>query len=566
MTESHIPFHSMADVGERLRWRAAQRRCRRTTQDAFRVLLVVFASLSATATSLGQEVTRSACPPAAVAVAEYEFKGVDACRRCHRVPLPEYKEDGDFVAMNESEVWLKDVHSQAYEFIKPDVSDLSDQICDQLQITDISQARQCLSCHANWLPDREQPPPTYQRGVACESCHGPSEKWEGLHWRTDWRAKPVAEKESLGMVDVRNPIKRAEQCFSCHIGNVAQGKIITHDMYAAGHPPLPSIEIESFARQMPRHWRYLNEKDEQNEKDEKRPFKLREEFVRENHQYLVSDANASIEPVAEHHHGAAAVVLGGVLALRESVELLGDMAAGSGPAWPELSALNCAACHHELATPSWRQQNGGRSRPGRPTMPEWPTALTRLAIGHTAPDRAGYELQLAALNSKLDAVRAEFEATPFGRPNKLRTACANLSNWLTANVACPVAAKPFDQPSLQRSVDLLLIIGSTETHDYDSARQIAWALRTLYCEYRPAQSADARVNKLLRDVSWELRLDLTNAPPESCLAVAPMDLAARELVSLTKDLSSSLQTAASYDPKSFRKQMQDIKEAKEKSQ
>ena len=45
-----------------------------------------------------------------------------------------------------------------------------------------------------------------------------------------------------------------------------------------------------------------------------------------------------------------------------------------------------------------------------------------------------------------------------------------------------------------------------------------------------------------------------------------MDLAARELVSLTKDLSSSLQTAASYDPKSFRKQMQDIKEAKEKSQ
>ena len=62
------------------------------------------------------------------------------------------------------------------------------------------------------------------------------------------------------MIDVRNPIVRAEQCFGCHIGNAAEGKIITHEMYAAGHPPLPNIEIESYVAQLPRHWRYLDEK------------------------------------------------------------------------------------------------------------------------------------------------------------------------------------------------------------------------------------------------------------------------------------------------------------------
>src|SRR5207248_334113 len=42
--------------------------------------------------------------------------------------------------------------------------------------------------------------------------------------------------------------------------NVKEGKIVTHEMYAAGHPPLPGIEIATFGDALPRHWETLTEK------------------------------------------------------------------------------------------------------------------------------------------------------------------------------------------------------------------------------------------------------------------------------------------------------------------
>jgi hypothetical protein len=31
-------------------------------------------------------------------------------------------------------------------------------------------------------------------------------------------------------------------------------------MYAAGHPPLPRVDLATFSDAMPRHWKYLSEK------------------------------------------------------------------------------------------------------------------------------------------------------------------------------------------------------------------------------------------------------------------------------------------------------------------
>ncbi len=42
---------------------------------------------------------------------------------------------------------------------------------------------------------------------------------------------------------------------SCHVGNATQGKVVTHPMFAAGHPPLPPIEVASFSKNEPQHWR-----------------------------------------------------------------------------------------------------------------------------------------------------------------------------------------------------------------------------------------------------------------------------------------------------------------------
>lgn len=492
----------------------------------------------------GQEA--SANPAASLAPAEHQFLGVERCEACHQEPTQAYLDRGvtDFVTLNESQVWLTDIHSRAYELIDPANSSLSQQICDKLQIADIRHAQPCLSCHANWLPGHERPP-TYQRGVACESCHGPSQDWDVPHSREDWRAKPVAEKEKLGMHDVRDPIKRGEQCLSCHIGDAASGKVVTHDMYAAGHPPLPGIEIESFARQMPIHWRYL---------DDKPAFRRRGDFVRESHRQLLGN-EATAEQLPEHHHTAAAVVLGGVMALREYADLLGDMAARPDQAWPELAVLDCTACHHELAMPSWRQDADARTSSGRPTIPRWPAALVRLAILHISPERARYDQQLAEFHARLAAVRAAFESTPFGRPAQVRTATTDLSDWLTNELIKPVAAKPFDSRALQRAFGLLTHIGSTEPQDYDSARQLAWAVRTLYCELEPKPGRDQQVRQVLRELSDALRLDLPNHPSDACAPRTPIAPAARELTPLRNGLSQNLLIAASYNPQDFRARM-----------
>ena len=40
----------------------------------------------------------------------------------------------------------------------------------------------------------------------------------------------------------------------------SEEKFITHDMYAAGHPPLPGFELGAYTRGMPLHWQRLRDK------------------------------------------------------------------------------------------------------------------------------------------------------------------------------------------------------------------------------------------------------------------------------------------------------------------
>jgi len=508
--------------------------------------------------------------PSTAALTANQFRGVDRCRDCHRAATPERIKAGvtDFISLNESEVWVSDIHSKSFELIDPAKSDLGKQICNKLGIKDIHESRACLSCHSDWRPESERPP-TYERGVACESCHGPSRKWDADHSEAIWRAKPVAEKEALGMVDVRNPIKRAEQCFGCHIGNAAEGKIITHEMYAAGHPPLPGIEIESFAAQMPRHWRYLDEKVADaksnhagNEADAP-PFLHFDRFVHKNHRYLKLGGENANEQILAHHHRAAAVVLGGVVALRESIELMRDLAVDEEPrkhTWPELASFECRACHHELATPSRRQEQRTGSIPGRPMFANWPTALIRLSIRRVSENRTSYDNKLAEFHTKLTAVKAELQRSPFGSRPRIHDTCSQLSDWLTTEVVEPVSAKPFDDRAVADAINVLIVIGSTEQHDYDSARQIAWALRVLACDALKDDTRGRTILEFLETLAPQLRLDLPNSPAHSCHPVFTID-EPRQLTPLAADPPTTLEAPILYDPERFRAQMQTLRES-----
>src|SRR5262249_9362161 len=87
-------------------------------------------------------------------------------------------------------------------------------------------------------------------------CHGAARRrdnWVGQHFDMDWRKVPLAEKNRLGLNDLRDPQRRTEKCLSCHVGNKAEGKFISHERYAAGQPPLPAVEGTAFTHNQPPH-------------------------------------------------------------------------------------------------------------------------------------------------------------------------------------------------------------------------------------------------------------------------------------------------------------------------
>ncbi len=130
---------------------------------------------------------------------------------------------------------------------------------------EVTQIDACINCHG--VPDRGVRKQQYVRetdGVTCVACHGRYADWVERHTRTDdpdWHdLDPRARQQRYGMTDLRDPAIRAETCASCHIGNTADGKIVTHEMYAKGHPPLPSFEAATFSDAQPRHWESFREK------------------------------------------------------------------------------------------------------------------------------------------------------------------------------------------------------------------------------------------------------------------------------------------------------------------
>ena len=218
-----------------------------------------------------------------------ELAGVQNCYLCHTktdvnksLPpgiIPPGGADDGWVLLNELQTWAeKDKHYQAYAVL---FNERSQQMAKTLNVVDdkgqslIHRDKRCLSCHSSipidqlmtdghgLISDQLAQDPRINLGVSCEGCHGASlgtansKGWNDIHrTKNQWRFLSPAEKfDTYGFWDVRTPVNKARICTSCHIGNVEQGKVLTHEMYAAGHPPLPGFELATFIEQEPQHWR-----------------------------------------------------------------------------------------------------------------------------------------------------------------------------------------------------------------------------------------------------------------------------------------------------------------------
>jgi hypothetical protein len=461
------------------------------------------------------------------------FDGAGSCMGCHTQPTAQRLESLDFVLLTEYATWkTQDKHALAFLALK---NDRSKRIGRILKCDDVSKDEKagCLNCHAmNFPKERLSTDFLIEDGVSCGGCHGPSEQWLGPHAKQDWRKKTPDEKYALGMHNLRDPIQRAELCASCHVGNAAEGKVVTHVMYAAGHPPLPPIEIATFSKNEPQHWRDAKDVPyfQKDAAAREKYFGTREidglqskyaligcAVVLRDFMHLVADRAKPQGPVPSLRNWPE-------LRLSESGKVASNvetsLSAPPAPRWPEIATaqLDCFSCHHDLRLPSWRQQNGygyfidGRRSisvaAGRPRVRLWPLASAEVEARHAYSD----DQPLDDLGKQLQLLARSSDAEPFADPQKLATAGRGISEWC-ANVSKGLMTKGYDSKSLQSSMTNVCKSAAANLDDYESARQLASLLQVMASESKQ-QGNESEIRAILGQMSSELNLQPYSQRPE----------------------------------------------------
>jgi hypothetical protein len=495
------------------------------------VVLAACAGLAGGLATLGQDAPKEAAKPAPEDSRTKYLLPADNCKRCHSHP-EDYRNDADrlLCRMLEFSIWdEKDKHKIAYKILK---GARAKEMGDRLNIN-VTESSACINCHSTTMAGAEEGQrfAREDNGVSCLACHGAYRDWVTNHqFPADkkWRQNTRKEKETrFGMTDLWNPVTRATKCASCHIGNADEQKVVTHAMYAAGHPPLPGLETATYSDAQPRHWEYLREKNRVAQKDLGfDPGKLEQTEL---------------------------VVVSGIVALSATMHLYaaeaGEDSLVKEPEthWPDFARFDCYACHHDLRMPSWRQARGyGGRTPGRPTSPTWPAVLVRLGILVADPDGSNH-LE-AEFREKVEAFQKASGGRPFGDQRRSAAAARALADWadsvgerMRAMIEHP-GHMAVDDAMASRLLRELCGMATSGPLDYDTARQIALAFRTIYAESR-AKNPDPAIVKVLADLDRTAHLSLMTA-------------GSQELIENT--LKSRLEAVFDFDPASFQAQFAEI--------
>lgn len=425
--------------------------------------------------TLSSAVVLSLMCSAAMAVQAQDVQYVDVKQRCFQ--CHEEGPNSEWVKRGATVDWRDhDLHALAGRALS---NELGKKILSHLPADSI---QSCYPCHATPAAKQVLGHVTEWNatlGVSCEVCHGAASVWDPQHTALDWRTFDTEKKEGYaGFIDMRDPVRRAETCTSCHVGSATQGKLVTHEMYVAGHPPLAGFEMQGYLAAMPHHWTDIEDK----------PAAIKEEQI----------AHKLWNP--DELHETKAAFAGTAVSLRTALDALAKQAHDAAheeiePRWPELGTMDCYACHHDLRQESWRrdiarvQGQGhdvhGAPVPGRPGLPTWHRAplvdpqivAAWQKLGGAA---GGAEVAKAAvdLQTALTALDAEYREHPFGQPGEVKELAARARDKANDLVDALAKAKlsPADGQTL---LDGLLAVGAASTLPFDDARQVAWIAHTL---------------------------------------------------------------------------------------
>jgi hypothetical protein len=251
------------------------------------------------------------------AIGDYKHLGVASCASsvCHGKSKAQANQN---VGLNEYRIWMdQDLHAQAYRALE---SPKSKQIALKLGLANASSAKICLDCHTDNIAAAKQGPKYHiTDGVACEACHGGSEKWIETHAQKD---ATHAANIQRGMYPTEQPLKRAELCLSCHLGT--QDKFATHVIMGAGHPRL-RFELEVFTALQPAH------------------FQVDADYVQRKGK--IEGMNLWLTGQLENAERFVTLLQGPLLTPAGMI--------------PELSFYDCFSCHHSKDKMRWSKERAG---------------------------------------------------------------------------------------------------------------------------------------------------------------------------------------------------------------
>jgi hypothetical protein len=362
-----------------------------------------------------------------------QYLGVSSCSasNCHGGPA------NGRIQGSECTIWMRDdAHARAFSVL---YNEQSQRIARNLGIEAAHEAQVCLNCHgldATTAVIAQDEQHILADGVSCEMCHGPASAWLEPHRRAEWQNPtiwPQDRKEELGFRDTKDVLLRSQACAGCHVG--APGRDVNHDLIAAGHPRL-AFEFSAYHAMMPAHW------------------SRREDLERHG-------------PALE----AKAWAVGQATAVEAAARLLAWRAENQENPWPEFAEYSCAACHHALETPSWRQDPNrtfAGGRPGQPAWSTWQLAGTPSLLRHPAIDGTDFTAvrrDLAEALEKFPAARREPAAA---RANAL---AERLGEW-----AVRLNEADYSAPAVQRLMGELAANPAGITDEWDAATQLYLAV------------------------------------------------------------------------------------------
>ena len=445
------------------------------------------------------------------------YLGSVSCARCHaeddlsRVIRFEPGTLG-YVRRNEFATWReKDKHSVAFDKLS---EPRGKEMARKLGVNVTERASGCLGCHSatpSEINNRDKTGGFYdpKEGVSCENCHGASSHWSTPHSLPAFRSTSTEDRERMGLIDLRLPDRQASQCLSCHVGNQAEGKVVTHAMYAVGHPPLPSIEVATFVESLPRHWDFDADK-LASISGFKSTVKTPQAVA------AVEQTRKDIEAQAPYRAGnlekTRLSIVGAAVALRTSMRLVADEAKISGEppvpglGWPDYARFDCWSCHHDLKRDGWRQARGFDGPPGRPPLGEWPMVVVELGIEELTRTNPGSGALLAELKGHRKAVRDVVYRHPFGRRDPVAKAAGDFAAWSDVLVK-RLATATYDEAAALRLLRRALARAEELTVDHDAARQIAWTVKILIADAGPSIDR-TKIDPILKKLDDGLNLKL----------------------------------------------------------